>query len=617
MTESNIIPWKDAKVQAAVKERPAVNALHDKLADIRIQANGILAYYGIKDPFKGMNLLAQVGNVQDYLDTAARIQDYLDKVTAIARANQPAPTVSTETARQRLGNGGNRRMGNESKTKESDMAKEKAKPATEWTKVDQQEWEEFRNVLKRDYRLSDIELSGVIQTALKMTYEEWRYKEDKSLTMAKGLLRTAAHALEKARDAAKPKQAALDLDGQPAAQPAPVSSQAAPVVPQSVAPKVDAESTSPEDEPEDLAGYFDSLAKAGDKLAEKTAEPPAPIEPAKPEPTKPADDIIEGEIVKEAEISPVLEQAGSGQPTSQIDATSPGVSGGENGRSIVIENYEPSQSEIVEFGNEAEAMMATARPNLTSSQLWDQIKAAFPECQTRQDALRKYKGKAEALAVLHAYIVKELTADLPVTHGIDILDMPDFHPAVIEQPALAVTPVVQQQLSFRVPSQAEMVYVDNLARAVARSGFYGSVNTVEKAQVIMYKGLTLGIEPLSALDGIDAIETKRGIVLFFRAKLLKALVERTGQCVRFDVISTDKGCTVTIQRKGRPVNVYSFNEEDARAAGLLDSTPAWQKYKKRMYSYRAIGIGVDIEFPEVRFIMSNIVTTDVDDEVLE
>ena len=49
------------------------------------------------------------------------------------------------------------------------------------------------------------------------------------------------------------------------------------------------------------------------------------------------------------------------------------------------------------------------------------------------------------------------------------LDMPDFHPAVIEQTALAVAPVVQQQLSFRVPSQAEMAYVDNLARAVARS----------------------------------------------------------------------------------------------------------------------------------------------------
>ncbi len=153
-----------------------------------------------------------------------------------------------------------------------------------------------------------------------------------------------------------------------------------------------------------------------------------------------------------------------------------------------------------------------------------------------------------------------------------------------------------------IPKPEELAFITSFAPAIARSGFYPSVNTVEKATVLMLKGLSMGIQAMDALDGFDVIEdeTRHKITLYPRVKLLKARVNETGQCRRFDVVSADDRCTVTIQREGRPQNVYTFTLAEATKMGLL-SHYGWKVMPKRMLMWRACGLAISMEFPEVSF----------------
>src|SRR6185369_7918998 len=196
------------------------------------------------------------------------------------------------------------------------------------------------------------------------------------------------------------------------------------------------------------------------------------------------------------------------------------------------------------------------------------IKAAYPDmtdnevgkahneatnCEGAKDALETH-GREHALELVHAYSVKSIMEET---------EPPEVSLSIVERPAVLDTEVSTALPSWlHVPSIAEMQFIDMLAANVARSGFYPSANTVEKAKVIIYKGLTLGIEHFSALDGIDAIQNKQGgITMFFKPRLLKALVSRTGKCQRFDPIGDDKQCTVTVQKKGESVKTYTFTIE--------------------------------------------------------
>lgn len=168
--------------------------------------------------------------------------------------------------------------------------------------------------------------------------------------------------------------------------------------------------------------------------------------------------------------------------------------------------------------------------------------------------------------------------------------------AVAVIPKSEVAPV-QSAIGFRIPSPEQFGYMQQLAKFVAQSGFYKDVNTEAKAMVIFMKGYSLNIEPMTALDGIFVISGRP----YIGAKLVKGLLEATGQCQRFDIFGDEHQCTVTIQRKGRPTpNVYKFTMEEARAAKLMGSG-MYEKWPAQMLRWRAIKQAVDTDFPELGF----------------
>jgi len=160
-----------------------------------------------------------------------------------------------------------------------------------------------------------------------------------------------------------------------------------------------------------------------------------------------------------------------------------------------------------------------------------------------------------------------------------------------------VSTASKSTVGFRMPSPEQFSYMQQLAKFVSESGYYKDVNTPAKAMVIMMKGYSLNIEPMTALDGIFVINGRP----FVGAKLVKGLLEATGQCQRFDIFGDNKQCTVTIQRKGRAEpNVFHFTWEDATKAQLVGKDN-WQKYPAQMLRWRAVKQAVDTEFPELSF----------------
>jgi hypothetical protein len=90
--------------------------------------------------------------------------------------------------------------------------------------------------------------------------------------------------------------------------------------------------------------------------------------------------------------------------------------------------------------------------------------------------------------------------------------------------------------------------------------------------------------------------------------LALAMVEASGLLERKRVVYSGEGdtlvCEVTLQRKGREPQTYSFSVREAKAAGILDrrsgqGIPPWIAYPKRMTYYRALGFGLRDEFSDI------------------
>src|SRR5437867_4596126 len=85
--------------------------------------------------------------------------------------------------------------------------------------------------------------------------------------------------------------------------------------------------------------------------------------------------------------------------------------------------------------------------------------------------------------------------------------------------------------------------------------------------------------------------------------LALALVEASGlleqKRVEYSGIGDTLECTVTLQRRGREAQGYSFSVKEAKAAGIYDRSPTWRNYPRRMVYYRALGFGLRDEFADI------------------
>lgn len=145
-----------------------------------------------------------------------------------------------------------------------------------------------------------------------------------------------------------------------------------------------------------------------------------------------------------------------------------------------------------------------------------------------------------------------------------------------------------------IAQTSEWEAIKEQAKALIRSKFYPrSVDTAEKAIMIMLTGRELNIPPMQAIRSIHVVDGRPTIA----ADLMLALVYQRIPGALITVKDLPDGCSVTAKRRDGEAQVFTFTKQDAVQAGL-SSKDNWRKYPKAMYRARAISSAVRAVFPD-------------------
>lgn len=121
-----------------------------------------------------------------------------------------------------------------------------------------------------------------------------------------------------------------------------------------------------------------------------------------------------------------------------------------------------------------------------------------------------------------------------------------------------------------------------------------SITTPEAVVAIIVKGRELGIPAMYALSNIVVIKGKPTC----SAELMLALVKRDhGPDAIHLAESTRESCTLQY-RSGTFEGRFTWDQEDAKLAGLWGQSAPWTQYPKAMLRARAISALVRAEFPD-------------------
>jgi hypothetical protein len=123
--------------------------------------------------------------------------------------------------------------------------------------------------------------------------------------------------------------------------------------------------------------------------------------------------------------------------------------------------------------------------------------------------------------------------------------------------------------------------------------------TAQQLVIVWAKAAELGLTPMQAIEGMTIINNRVGIM----GDLALAMVEGSGLLVAKGVEYTGEGdeltCHLTLRRKGRKAQTYSFSVAEAKAALIYERSGPWKTYPRRMTYYRALGFGLRDEFADV------------------
>jgi hypothetical protein len=137
------------------------------------------------------------------------------------------------------------------------------------------------------------------------------------------------------------------------------------------------------------------------------------------------------------------------------------------------------------------------------------------------------------------------------------------------------------------------------AKLIRESGLAPvSFNNAEQLVIAILRALELKIPIFQALEGMTVIKGRIGIM----GDLALAVVQASGflesKKVEYSGEGDSLGCTITLKRRKRASQTYSFSVAEAKTAGIANSS-TWRAYPKRMTYYRALGFGLRDEFPDV------------------
>lgn len=180
--------------------------------------------------------------------------------------------------------------------------------------------------------------------------------------------------------------------------------------------------------------------------------------------------------------------------------------------------------------------------------------------------------------------------------------------AILDQPSTSLQSMVTTPFTTPVQRRSLLDLTDQQAERLRRLAeictatqlSYSKINKrpakYEDIFLILVKGLEIGLEPMAALDLIDAINGRPTL----KPQGMLALIYHSGELERFaiDPDEDEQVCIVLMKRRGHEPHVQSFSMEDAIALDLADKTN-WRQQPMNMMKWRAVGAACRVTFPDI------------------
>jgi hypothetical protein len=144
-------------------------------------------------------------------------------------------------------------------------------------------------------------------------------------------------------------------------------------------------------------------------------------------------------------------------------------------------------------------------------------------------------------------------------------------------------------------SQGGELDVMTLGRVLADSGYFSDAKDAAQAIVKVLAGREMGIGSIAAMTGIYLVKGR----VTLSANLMAAQIKRSGKYNYRVARLDDTGCELVFFEGNQEIGRSSFTADDAKAAGLLNSSDPWRKTPRNMYFARAISNGAKWYTPDV------------------
>lgn len=138
--------------------------------------------------------------------------------------------------------------------------------------------------------------------------------------------------------------------------------------------------------------------------------------------------------------------------------------------------------------------------------------------------------------------------------------------------------------------------MSTLSAIFLKSGLFGNELDEAKAIVKIMAGREIGLEPFTAMQGIDIIKGKVSV----KPIIIAAKIKQSGKYDYRIIAQTDKRCEIEFYQNGALIGVSTFTIDDAAKMGLA-SNSNYQKQPAVMLYNRAMSKGARQFCPDAFF----------------
>lgn len=135
----------------------------------------------------------------------------------------------------------------------------------------------------------------------------------------------------------------------------------------------------------------------------------------------------------------------------------------------------------------------------------------------------------------------------------------------------------------------------SLGKVLAQSGYFQDAKDAAQAAVKVLAGQEMGIGAIAAMTGIYIVKGR----VTLSANLMAAQIKRSGKYNYRITRHDDESCEIAFFEGGEEIGRSSFTADDAKKAGLWNSSDPWRKTPRNMLFSRAMSNGCKWYCPDI------------------